>query len=88
MKNAHMSNAAAHAQARPPRVPKWLRILLPSLLILVWLTAAGIGGPYFGKVSEVSSNDSTSYLPTSADATAVQKVLGDFRDSEDRRAHV
>lgn len=74
-----------HAQeprVRSPRVPKWLRILLPSLLILVWLTAAGIGGPYFGKVSEVSSNDSTSYLPTSADATAVQKVLGDFRDSD------
>ncbi|WP_232818969.1 efflux RND transporter permease subunit [Homoserinimonas sp. OAct 916] len=52
------------------------------MLILVWLTAAGVGGPYFGKVSEVSSNDQTSYLPTSAAATAVQKLLGDFRDSD------
>ena len=41
-----------------------------------------MGGPYFGKVGEVSSNDQTSYLPTSADATTVQKVLGDFRDSD------
>src|SRR5690554_1870399 len=64
------------------RVPRWLRVLLPSLLILGWLTAAGIGGPYFGKVSEVSSNDQTSYLPTSSDATAVQELLGEFSDSE------
>jgi RND superfamily putative drug exporter len=64
------------------RVPKWLRILLPSLLILGWLTAAGIGGPYFGKVGEVSSNDQTSYLPANADATAVQELLGEFNDSE------
>ena len=83
MKNAQMPNTKVEGQSRAPksRVPKWLRILLPSLLILGWLSAAGIGGPYFGKVSEVSSNDSTSYLPTSADATAVQKMLGEFRNS-------
>ncbi|MDI2098376.1 MMPL family transporter [Ruicaihuangia caeni] len=48
------------------------------MLIVVWLVAAGIGGPYFGKVSEVSSNDSTSYLPASADATVVQQELPKF----------
>ncbi len=69
-------------QAPRARVPKWLRILLPAVLILVWLTAAGIGGPYFGKVSEVSSNDQTSYLPESADATQVQALLGEFNDSD------
>lgn len=63
-------------------VPRWLRILLPAALILVWLAAAGIGGPYFGKVSEVSSNDQTSYLPESADATQVQALLRDFNDSD------
>ncbi|GAA4194742.1 efflux RND transporter permease subunit [Microbacterium oryzae] len=65
-----------------PRAPRWLRILLPALLILVWLTAASIGGPYFGKVDEVSSNDQTTYLPESADATAVQKRLADFTDGD------
>lgn len=69
--------------ANPPRVPKWLRVLLPALLILIWFAGAGIGGPYFGKVSEVSSNDQTAYLPSSAEATQVQQKLGDFRDSED-----
>ncbi|WP_081252997.1 MMPL family transporter [Corynebacterium glutamicum] len=59
-----------------------MRIFLPALLILVWLVGAGIGGPYFGKVSEVSSNSQTTYLPESADATQVQEQLGDFTDSE------
>ncbi|QDQ21944.1 MMPL family transporter [Corynebacterium glutamicum] len=59
-----------------------MRIFLPALLILVWLVGAGVGGPYFGKVSEVSSNSQTTYLPESADATQVQEQLGDFTDSE------
>nr|WP_232531985.1 MMPL family transporter [Microbacterium halophytorum] len=59
-----------------------LRVIVPAALILVWLTAAGIGGPYFGKVDEVSSNDQTAYLPESADATRVQEMLPEFTDSE------
>ncbi|WP_167131366.1 MMPL family transporter [Paramicrobacterium chengjingii] len=61
--------------------PRWMRIAIPALLILVWLAAASVGGPYFGKVDEVSSNDQTSYLPSSADATKVQKLREDFSDS-------
>ena len=60
------------------KVPTWLRVLLPAALILTWLTAAGIGGPYFGRIDEVSSNDATAYLPTSAEATVVQQRLGEF----------
>ncbi len=43
-----------------------------------WLGLAGVGGPYFGRVDEVSSNDPTAYLPDSAEATAVQDRLGAF----------
>lgn len=64
------------------RAPRWLRILLPAFLVLVWLAGAGIGGPYFGKVSEVASNDQTSYLPESADATQVQGLLREFTGDE------
>ena len=60
----------------------WVRIFIPVVLILIWLGAAGLGGPLFGKVSEVSSNDQTSYLPSSADATEVQNLLGEFNDSD------
>ncbi|MFF0903610.1 UNVERIFIED_CONTAM: MMPL family transporter [Kocuria sp. CPCC 205316] len=69
----------------PPRRPRWaglLRILLPALLIVGWLTVAGVGGPYFGKISEVSTNDQSSFLPESTESTQVTLLQGEFRDSE------
>ncbi|MGO3648964.1 MMPL family transporter [Agrococcus casei] len=63
-------------------LPKALRVLIPAVLIIAWLVGASIGGPYFGKVSEVSTNDQTSYLPESADATQVQGLLDDFLGSD------
>ncbi|WP_341944889.1 MMPL family transporter [Microbacterium sp. LWH11-1.2] len=60
----------------------WVRVFIPVALILVWLVGASLGGPLFGKVDEVSSNDQTTYLPESADATQVQKLLGEFNDSD------
>lgn len=66
----------------PVRPAKWVRVLVPALLILLWFAGASIGGPYFGKVSEVSSNDQTSYLPSSAEATKVRALLGEFMDSD------
>ena len=62
--------------------PRWVRALLPALFILVWLAGAAVGGPYFGRVNEVSTNDQTLYLPESADASVVQQKLGEFTDSE------
>lgn len=62
--------------------PRWVRIFVPALLILIWLAGAGLGGPLFGRVGEVSSNEQTAYLPTSADATQVQNLLGEFNGSD------
>lgn len=64
-----------HANRRPAG---WLRIGIPALLVLIWLAAGSIGGPYFGKVDEVSTNDRSSFLPESADATQVNERLADF----------
>lgn len=77
-----MSTSITTENKKKSGPPRLMRIFLPALLILVWLVGAGVGGPYFGKVSEVSSNSQTTYLPESADATQVQKQLGDFTDSE------
>nr|WP_208402783.1 efflux RND transporter permease subunit [Lysinibacter cavernae] len=57
-----------------------MRITIPAVLIVAWFAVGAVGGPYFGKVSEVSSNDQTTYLPDSAEATQVQKSLDGFRD--------
>ena len=54
------------------------RILIPIALILVWLVGAGIGGPYFGRVSEVAQNDRSAFLPSSAEATIVGERYLDF----------
>jgi RND superfamily putative drug exporter len=63
-------------------VPRWLRVTLPAVLILVWLVGAAIGGPYFGRVDEVSSNDRTAYLPATAEATEVQERLSGFTEGD------
>lgn len=57
---------------------KWLRIFVPIVLIVVWLGVAGVGGPYFGKIEEVSEVDLTAFLPESAEATKVAQKLGKF----------
>ncbi|MBB3159018.1 RND superfamily putative drug exporter [Microbacterium proteolyticum] len=61
-----------------PRVSRWLRIGIPSLLVLLWVVGGSIGGPFFGKVDEVATNDQSSFLPQSADATRVSERLTDF----------
>ncbi|MCM3697263.1 MMPL family transporter [Microbacterium oleivorans] len=57
---------------------RWLRIALPLVLVVIWLAGGSIGGPYFGKVEEVSTNDQSSFLPQSAESTQVQERLDDF----------
>ncbi|WME22889.1 MMPL family transporter [Brachybacterium sp. GU-2] len=66
----------------PRSLARWLRVLVPAALIVAWLAAAAVGGPYFGRVEEVSSNDQTTFLPESADATVVQSRLDEFQDSD------
>ncbi|MGO4192576.1 MMPL family transporter [Arthrobacter sp. YAF17] len=65
------------------RVPFWLRWLVPVLLVFTWLAIAGIGGPTFGRLDEVSSNDQASFLPAGAEATAAQDWQAKFRDSNE-----
>ena len=65
------------------RVPTWLRVLLPTVLILGWLAAAGLGGPTFGQLSTVVSNDQTSFLPATSDATTVQDALPEFLGADE-----
>lgn len=72
-----------HSSANTTRVPFWLRWLVPAVLVVAWLAIAGIGGPTFGRLSEVSSNDQASFLPASAEATAAQDWQAKFRDTKE-----
>ena len=59
-------------------VPKWLRILIPSVLIVLWFVIGAVGGPFFGKISEVADNGFAGFLPKSAESTKVNKTLQKF----------
>ena len=77
--------AGAAAERTPPgpgRPPHWVRWLVPVVLVLVWLGVMGVGGPTFGKISEVTSNSQADFLPVDSQATRVQDRLGDFQDSD------
>ncbi|WP_156517629.1 MMPL family transporter [Rhodococcus sp. LB1] len=65
-----------------PRPVRRLRWILPALLVIVWLAVGGFGGPFAGKLSSVQQNDSTSFLPASAEATEVSALQKGFTDTQ------
>ena len=61
---------------------KWLRAILPAAIVIIWLAVGGIGGPTFGKLSSVSTNDQSAFLPSSAQSTQVQEQQSRFRNAK------
>lgn len=59
-----------------------LRILLPVALIAVWLGLAAVGGPTFGKIADVSTNDQADFLPSSAESTQVQQLQRQYESGQ------
>ncbi|MEU5692936.1 MMPL family transporter [Actinosynnema sp. NPDC020468] len=58
--------------------PSRTRWLLPALIAVAWLALGGVAGPYAGKLSQVSVNDNTAFLPSSAEATEVAERVRAF----------
>ena len=79
-----MTDASTPHAPRPAssRVPRWLRVLIPSVLILIWFAAFGAGGVSFGALSDVVENDQSQFLPSDSESTRVQELQSGFR-SED-----
>jgi len=61
---------------------KRLRLAVTLVLILGWFGFASLGGPTFGKISEVSSNEQASFLPASAESTQVQQLQRKFENGQ------
>ncbi|MCZ2858575.1 MMPL family transporter [Blastococcus sp. VKM Ac-2987] len=62
-----------------PRRTSALRWLVPAIIALAWLVLAGPLGSYSGKLAEVSENDSSAFLPDSAESTRVTELQQQFR---------
>ncbi|MFV2176038.1 MMPL family transporter [Actinomadura sp. LOL_016] len=58
-----------------PRAARWS---IPAVLLLAWLVVGGVLGPFAGKLGDVSSNDQSSFLPTSAESTRVLEEQAAF----------
>ncbi|HAY43336.1 MAG TPA: hypothetical protein DCY59_07180 [Micrococcaceae bacterium] len=59
-----------------------IRVIVYSLLVLIWIAIAGVGGPTFGKLSEVQTNDQAAFLPATAEATKALEWQSKFRTSD------
>ncbi|MCA0144967.1 MMPL family transporter [Blastococcus sp. LR1] len=61
-----------------PRRTSVLRWLLPAVVALIWLGLAAPLGGFSGKLSSVQENDSTAFLPDSAESTRVTELQREF----------
>ncbi|WP_435216209.1 MMPL family transporter [Streptomyces sp. bgisy034] len=58
------------------------RVLVTLLLLVGWLIAGGVLGPYAGRLGEVATNDQAAFLPRSAESTEVIAQQRAFRQDE------
>ena len=74
--------SAFRTPAATGRPPRGLRLGLAAALTVVWLAVLGLGGPVFGKIGDVSSNDQATFLPASAESTRAGQEAAAFQDGE------
>src|SRR5699024_6596055 len=55
-------------------------ITLFAILLVAWVGIAGVGGPYFGKISDVATNDRSTFLPESSESTRAPEIIHRFSD--------
>ena len=51
--------------------PKWLRIALPLVVIVIWLVVGMLGGKSFAKINNVVNNQQSAFLPRTSQSTEV-----------------
>lgn len=59
---------------------KKMRWLPLALVLLVWILGAGPLGQFTGRLGEVQTNDSSTFLPASAESTKVSQAQKAFQD--------
>ncbi|MEO7125687.1 MAG: MMPL family transporter [Nakamurella sp.] len=78
----HIASDTSVIDSTRPRASRRLRWLIPAVITIAWLILGSVSGPFAGKLSEVASNDSASFLPASAESTQVQNEQQAFTRSK------
>lgn len=73
-------DSSKSAKLREPIPARRSLITLFAIIMVAWVAIAGVGGPYFGKISEVATNDRSSFLPESSESTKAQSLIDQFSD--------
>ena len=68
--------------SRPPVRHRRVWYGAAVLLVLAWLFGAGPLGAFMGRLTEVQTNDESSFLPVSAESTEVSRIQQDFAQQE------
>ena len=78
--NGSDTAAAPKQHPKGPVRGRGALLALFAVLLVAWVGISGVGGPYFGKISEVATNDRSSFLPESAESTRAQDQIEKFSD--------
>ncbi|MGS2618633.1 MMPL family transporter [Micromonospora sp. LZ34] len=62
--------------------------LIALAVVLAWLVAGALAGPYSGRLGEVATNDNAAFLPADAEATRAQELSGRFVERQSTPALV
>ncbi|ASR54163.1 MMPL family transporter [Cellulomonas sp. PSBB021] len=62
----------------PSRRPDLVRAVLVAVSIVVWMAIASFGGQAQGKLSQVQTNDTAAFLPSSAESTLAAEAGREF----------
>ncbi len=62
----------------PSRRPALVRAVLVAVSIVVWMAIASFGGQAQGKLSQVQTNDTAAFLPSSAESTLAAEAGREF----------
>lgn len=74
-------NKQRHAKPKRTMAAIW-RAVAAVALIALWMGVAGVGGPTFGKLGDVQTNDQAAFLPATAEATRALEWQAKFREGD------
>lgn len=70
-----------HADQTSRRPGVGLRLIIPAVLAVLWLSWTAWGGQVFGVISEVTTNDQATFLPADAESTRALEASEQFTDT-------
>ncbi len=76
---ANLGSSGSGSGSRRASVVRWAVV---AGLLLAWLAIGGISGPFQGRLAEVQTNDSSTFLPADAESTRAAQEQQEFTGAQ------